>query len=292
MPNTLLARLADLKADGRWSGTERDTDLRRYLARASSMAERLAGVPEGGLRRASRIEYPPSCPVDSAVLHLTARVIESVSQVVQLYRPGTDADFDAGASSGDGLLSEPDDYVIRSSLLATLERVYATWYRRYPRCLRVTYTAGYADPSRIDVALTAATWTEATLTLTQVGAFAGYSHTAGDVIVIESGTGVNAGAYAVAGKTSDDSITLTESLSTAGIDLNAGDITSLGTAGTDPPDDLQQGVIAQAMLLHNTADTAGLEKVDLGDAGGSYTTRGARVHPLLIEAARTYRRLV
>lgn len=46
------------------------------------------------------------------------------------------------------------------------------------------------------------------------------------------------------------------------------------------------------MLKHNTADTAGLEKIDLGDAGGSYTTRASKVHPALEAAVQRYRRLI
>jgi hypothetical protein len=285
----LLAKLADLKADGKWSGTELDADLRRYLARASSIAERLAGVEEGGLRRIKgRVEYPGRTDRASALLHLNARAIElsgGVSEVVQLYSTGSTADFDAATP-----LVEDTDFVVRSHELAVLESIYQHWHRAYPRCIRVTYTAGLADPSRIRVALATATWTEATKTLTQAGAFASYTYAAGDMIVIESGTGATPGVYPIASRVSDDAVTLTASLSSAGADLATGDIVSAYAGMTDPPEELQQAVIAQAVLLRNTADTAGLEKIDLGDAGGSYTTRAAKVHPALEAAVARYRR--
>jgi hypothetical protein len=288
-----LAKLADFKADGEWSGTETDTRLLRYLADASSIAERLVGVPDGGLRRVvGRVEFPGLSHDRSRMLRLSARAIESVSEVVQLYATGTDADFDAAVANGD-VLALNADYAIGSSQLASLVRINADWYRRQPRCIRVTTTAGLADPARIKVALATATWTEATKTLTQVGAFANYAFTPGDKSSIESGTGAAVGVYLVASRTSDDAIVLGESLSAAGVDLATGDIASLAASGaTDPPDDLQSGVIRQAMLLRNTADTAGLEKVDFGDAGGSFTTRGMKTHPALVDAVRRYRRFL
>lgn len=287
-----LAKLADFKADGDWSGAENDANLLRYLARASADAERLAGVPAGGLRRVvGRVEFPGVKPTPSAVLTLNARAIESVSEVVQLYAPGTDAQFDAAVSGGDALV-EITDFTIESAQLATLRRIYASWYRQHPRCIRVTYTAGLADPARIPVALAAAAWTEATKTLTQVGAFAGYAFTPGDKLSVESGTGAIPGVYLIASRTGDDAIVLSESLSTAGVDLATGDITSAYDNMTDPPEDLQEGVIRQAMLLHNTSDTAGLKKIDFGDAGGSFTTRGMKTHTALVDAVRRYGRFI
>lgn len=298
MPLIHLAKLADLKADGGWSGNQTDTQLLRYLAAASSIAERAAGLNDSGLRRAiDRIEFPVTDRVLSPYLRLNARVLESVSEVIQLHSTGTDADFTTASAAGasGGVLTQNVDYTIASAFLATLQRVYGTWYRQAPRSLRVTYTAGLADPARINVTLATATWTEATKTLTQVGAFANYAFAAGDKIAIESGTGVTKGTYLIASRTDDDAVVLDESLSTSGVDLATGDITSLapGAAGvTDPPDELQAAVIQQAMLLHNTADTAGLEKIDFGDAGGSVSMRGMKTHPALTAAVQRYRRLL
>jgi len=292
MPQVILAKLDDFKNDGGWSGNETDAALLRRLAVASSMAEQLAGLPDGGLRRApGRVEYPGVKPTPSGTLALGARVIESVTEVVQLYTPGTDADFDAAVADGDTLALNVD-YAIESAELATLRRIYNAWYRQHPNCLRITYTAGFADPARIQVALATATWTEATQTLTQVGAFANYAFTAGDKLTIESGTGVTVGTYLIASRTGDDAIVLSESPSPAGIDLVVGDITSLsnGPGVTDPPGALQEGVIRQAMMLHNTQDTAGIEKIDFGQDAGSFTTRGTKPHPQLVQAAHRYER--
>lgn len=286
MPLIHLAKLADLKNAGDWTGTELDTRLLRYLARASSKAEHLAGLADGALRReADRVEYPDTPSYGRSVsLRLNARPIESISEILERFSPDTawdDADTIAAT-----------DYQVRSAELAEVRRVRGYLWHTYDQGVRVTYTAGLADPARVSIALATATWTEATRTLTQVGAFASYSFTAGDKIAITGGTGVTPGCYLITARTDDDAIVLGESISTAGIDLATGDITSAYAGMIDVPDDLQEGVIQQAMQLHNTADTAGLEKIDMGEAGGSFTTRVAKAHPALVEAVARYRRLM
>ena len=57
-----------------------------------------------------------------------------------------------------------------------------------------------------------ATWTFASLTITETGAFANYTFVAGDQIEIESGTSVTTGFYKVASRTDDDSIVLSTSI--------------------------------------------------------------------------------
>lgn len=62
------------------------------------------------------------------------------------------------------------------------------------------------------IALTGATWTNGTLTLTKTGAFTNYVYKSGDRIRITGGTGATAGFYVVAGRTSADAITLTTTI--------------------------------------------------------------------------------
>lgn len=70
-----------------------------------------------------------------------------------------------------------------------------------------------------------ATWTEASKTLTQTGAFTNLNLTNGTAMLqITSGTGAAIGEYQIATKTSSNAITLTTSLSTANADLGTGDI--------------------------------------------------------------------
>lgn len=76
--------------------------------------------------------------------------------------------------------------------------------------------------------LATATWTASSNTLTQVGAFASYTLTSGDVVFISSGTGAALGVYGIATRVSDDAITLSQSLSE--VDLATGDIGSGLTA--------------------------------------------------------------
>lgn len=72
--------------------------------------------------------------------------------------------------------------------------------------------------------LATATWTESSKTITQTGAFSGYTFASGDIVRVEGGTGVVEGDYRLASKTSDNAIVLVDSLSAAGADLAAGDI--------------------------------------------------------------------
>ncbi len=79
------------------------------------------------------------------------------------------------------------------------------WLERRPSLISI----------RQNVGLTSATWTEATKTLTLVGAFANYSHLVGDRLVITSGTGADQGEYIVASKTDSDAIVLETSIGAA-----------------------------------------------------------------------------
>lgn len=63
----------------------------------------------------------------------------------------------------------------------------------------------FSDP----IELTAATWTSATKTLTQTGAFTNYTFYSGDTIELTDGTGLTAGEYQIASRTSANAITLT-----------------------------------------------------------------------------------
>lgn len=65
------------------------------------------------------------------------------------------------------------------------------------------------------ISLTGATWTEATLTLTQTGAFADYDFLSADTFDLASGTGATVGRYEVASRTDDDSIVLATSIGAA-----------------------------------------------------------------------------
>lgn len=56
--------------------------------------------------------------------------------------------------------------------------------------------------------ITAATFTNATLTLSKTGAFASYTWQSGDTVTIVSGTGVTPGSYAIGSRTSDNAIVL------------------------------------------------------------------------------------
>lgn len=74
------------------------------------------------------------------------------------------------------------------------------------------YSAAGGSASSYQVAVTAATWDEASLTLTKVGGFANYTWQVGDKIRITGGTGATVGDYEIASRTDDDSIVLSSSI--------------------------------------------------------------------------------
>lgn len=69
------------------------------------------------------------------------------------------------------------------------------------------------------IPVTAMNWTDATLSLTKVGAFASYTFTAGDTISITAGTGVTIGTYGIAAKVNDDTLQLASDINGAGADI-------------------------------------------------------------------------
>ncbi len=75
---------------------------------------------------------------------------------------------------------------------------------------------------RGSLADTTATWTAATSTLTETGAFTDYSFLAGDEIQILDGTGATTGVYKIASRTSANAIVLDGSIAAG--DLATGDI--------------------------------------------------------------------
>jgi len=84
-------------------------------------------------------------------------------------------------------------------------------FMTYRDATNVDYPVDGQGTSQV-AAITGATWTELTSTLTKTGFFAGYTVKAGDVIEITGGTGANTGTYSVASKTSDNAIVLATSI--------------------------------------------------------------------------------
>jgi len=74
----------------------------------------------------------------------------------------------------------------------------------------------------IGFGLSSATFTNSTKTLTSTGAFSSYTFSAGDEIYISGGTGVTAGLYEIASKTSSDAIVLVDDIG----GTNPSDVTS------------------------------------------------------------------
>lgn len=69
--------------------------------------------------------------------------------------------------------------------------------------------------TRPQIAIEGATWTEATLRLTKVGAFASYEFLSADTFQLTDGTGATVGTYEIVAKFSDDALTLRTSIGAA-----------------------------------------------------------------------------
>lgn len=82
-------------------------------------------------------------------------------------------------------------------------------------------------------AVSGANWTNATKTITQVGAFAGYVFTSGDKIALSAGTGVTVATYTVASKVSDDAITVTTDINGAGGNISDNSVVGVLFMGQD-----------------------------------------------------------
>jgi len=137
----MLATLQQLKDQMGWASNDDDALATTLIQAASAQAEELAKVK---LQRATSIkEYPHKVPAHTHRIRLSTVPIESISELAQLYWPGNDSDFDNNAE----ILTDPDDYVIASDELGMLEAVGRRFFARV-KCLRVTYTAGFYDPSQ------------------------------------------------------------------------------------------------------------------------------------------------
>jgi hypothetical protein len=126
------------------------------------------------------------------------------------------------------------------------------------------------------LALATATWTEATFTLTQAGAFASYTFTQGDLLYVSAGTGATVGLYEIASRVDDDSITLAETAQypgvTNGSDLAAGDLATGDIESSDGPwVTIQKAAdtLAAGDLVYVRASADYAEMVTEGTAGTS-----------------------
>lgn len=286
-----LAKLSDMKSRLRITETGLDTQFGDLIEQATSIAvDELIGHEVR--RKPDVTEYPSDVPERGRRLYLDRSPIESITSIKQLYSPGSTADFTAE----DALTIDDDFFVVDPGVgdqdnRGILDRIYGEWYRR-GRCIQAVYTGGFCDPQTIaDVdATTGFAWTAATNTLAYPTVFGNYTFTPGDAIVISGGTGATLGTYRIASKTSDVAIVLVESISASNltnlsITLND-DFTSL----IEPPADLQDGIIQQAIRMWQTFDAAGGGSVSYGGRGGVVDAQHER-HPALIAACKRLRRI-
>lgn len=141
MPNK-LAKLDDIKHDVNASTTGIDAELTALLEDASAIAERVAGVEVGGLRRSvDRVFYPAPSSDRSRTIALPRRPLESIASIKLLYGPATDAEFTAEAA-----LTADTDYWVESKELARVG-LFNDWWRTGSRSNQIIATTGFADPN-------------------------------------------------------------------------------------------------------------------------------------------------
>lgn len=140
-----LAKLADLKVDGKITGTETDAQLTRCIEDASATAAQLAGVDT--LVRTSTTLYPfdPAAPGSGQTRTLRVhKPIESITSIKQRYDQGESWD-DVDALTAD------TDYLVAfgggvSGGGGKIERINAVWYVGRRQLVQVTGVFGYDNP--------------------------------------------------------------------------------------------------------------------------------------------------
>lgn len=114
-------------------------------------------------------------------------------------------------------------------------------------------------------ALTGATFTNSTKTLTKTGAFAGYTFNSGDRIAITGGTGVTVGYYAIASKTDNDNIVLVADIG----GTNPTDVASSNGPWATTQKALDTVAAGDTVYLAATATETISAKIDLDTTSGS-----------------------
>ena len=135
----------------------------------------------------------------------------------------------------------------------------------------------FAADDGITATVTAADWTDVGNILTETGAFAEYSFSAGDEIFIDGGTGVLlTGLYVIASRTDDDNIVLVENLLLGDVTDNSVTSGAVNThvaqnnlgfgTGIDlaqrQGDDLHDSWQCQSLILHNINSNANTQAAD------------------------------
>jgi hypothetical protein len=258
-----LAKLENCRGALGGDNTESDDVLLQMLGAASSLAERLVGLEDGALRRQTGIvEYPTGDTSASGgeyarTMRLAVRPLESIAQIKQLFMPGRAADFAAVNALVNGT-----DYVIGSPQFGRVDRVGASWYLG-ARCLRVTYTAGFVDPT---VAAEVADWDLAT------------NYDLGD-LVRQGGKVYCALA---------DNLSAVDN--TPGPQSDYGD--DVWARVWEVPQDLQFAVGQQVIRMFQTWEHAGRQEITTVGGGASISLAETKPHPSLVEATRRLRVLL
>lgn len=128
-----------------------------------------------------------------------------------------------------------------------------------------------------------ATWTVATLTLTQASAFTNYTYVSGDEIEILDGTGATTGVYKIASKASANAIVLSTSLASG--NLSTGDIEWAIYPGTiSLPTDLRDITSIQSSTTSNIiwVSLTSADKINQLRGANALTTSPALYHAAVV----------
>lgn len=310
---TRLAKLADLKTLIGDSEGAMDALLTQLLEQSSRRCEgvELAGRPL--MRQASIVEYP-WYPDAHRMFNQTFRVdrfpIESITSIKQRYGTSTDAQFTAETA-----LVEFTDWTITGRPAGDpknrglIERVNGSWTLR-PRYLQVIYTGGFMDPANLEVIAVAANADAIEVRAGEAAPGGVTLHYAGEspavdaltdddttyIWIEDNGTGqaqigsaVDATGWPAPGT---DHVRLAEVTMAGGVIVAINDVrgktSDSSTGWVFPPEDLQQGILNDALANFNTRGTAGIEDIALA-GGGGFRTSGNKPHRQLMDACQRLR---
>lgn len=301
-----LGKLAGLKRLLNTTESSRDDELRGYLLHATAMARHGELAGRDLTRQRNTVEIHPTgsqLNLSTKRLRLNYFPVQAVTEVVAPGASSTAAAFDAAVTAGN-VLVEGTDFRVEADR-GVLMRYNTLWPLYTEDAVRVTYTAGYGDPADLEATINSADNTQ----LDVSAGFAEPDGLTGDPLWYAGGslTGFADGRHVVY---------ITDVAGTATLVTAAGDsfpaqtatahtpvalVTVAGGAGAIvdvalsrpwpiPSATLQAACEQQAHLLYQTRDTAGLDHVNVGGAGGSYTPAGEPILPLYRSECQTLKR--
>lgn len=299
-----LGKLARLKRLLNTTDSTLDDELRGYLIQATDMARHGELAGRDLTRQKNLVEVHPTGlqrTLRTRRLRLRFFPVEVVTAVVAPGATSTPTEFDAATA-----LIEDTDYRVELDR-GELVRYHAWWPFDQEDSVRVTYTSGFGDPADLEATVNAADNTKLDVSagFAEPGSppggtelwYAGGSLTGfadgRHVVYLHDVAGVATLATAAGVAFPDQAVTAHTPVALVTVAGGAGVITDVQDRRPWPIPGraLQEACARQAHLLYQIRDTAGLDRVSVGGAGGSYTPTGEPIDPTYRAACRALTRV-